>query len=92
MQALVFGFTDLELPLASTCEDKRFISHVLCAEHCLQRVSVICYDLSSVDQAHALRSWFGGHRVLDLEPELSDGCRCGELLQVDAALDLAGRR
>jgi hypothetical protein len=65
---------------------------VVCAEDILQRVGVVGYDLASVDKAHALRTRLGGHDMLDLEAQLSDGGGCGEVLKTDATFDLAGGR
>lgn len=68
------------------------MTHVIYSKDCLQRVSVVGDNLPSIYQAHMLRSGLGGHGILDLEPELPDCGRCGEVSQMDAAFNLAGRR
>lgn len=92
MQALVLGFANLELQSAWTREDESGTTHVVCAKDCGQRVGLVGDDLAPVDQSHALRAWLGGHRILYLEPQLSHRRRCGHVVEMDAALDLAGRR
>ena len=101
VQALVFGLAKLAGWLAQrptvvyvfvSSAARQSLTYILCAEDCLQRVGIVGDDLPSVYQTHALRPRLGGHGILDLEPKLSDRGRYGEVLQVDAAIDLTRRR
>jgi hypothetical protein len=67
-------------------------AEVVCTKHCLQRIGIVRDDLAPVDQAHALRSRLGSYGILNLEPQLFHGSRCGQVLQMNATFDLAGRR